>query len=68
MSCSKLLNLLKSDRLHLLAGLHRAVGSGFPDSGGKNESSIHWDMLCDMSDAKIIVDNELFYENGKFVK
>jgi aminopeptidase len=48
--------------------IHLAVGRGFPEIGGKNESTIHWDMLCDMSDGKIIVDNELFYENGKFVK
>lgn len=48
--------------------IHLAVGMGFPESGGKNESSIHWDMLCDMSDGKIIVDGELFYQNGKFVK
>jgi aminopeptidase len=45
--------------------IHLAVGAGFPESGSKNESGIHWDMLCDMNDAEIRVDGDLFYENGK---
>jgi aminopeptidase len=29
---------------------------------------IHWDMICDMRDGgKIIIDDELFYESGKFL-
>ena len=27
---------------------HMAVGAGLPEAGGKNESSIHWDMVCDL--------------------
>ena len=45
--------------------IHLAVGAGYPESGSKNESGIHWDMLCDMNDAEIQVDGELFYRNGK---
>ncbi len=45
--------------------IHLAVGAGYPESGSKNESGIHWDMLCDMNDAEIHVDDELFYKNGK---
>jgi len=45
--------------------IHLAVGAGYPESGSKNESGIHWDMLCDMADAEIIADGELFYKNGK---
>jgi aminopeptidase len=45
--------------------IHLAVGAGFPESGSKNESGIHWDMLCDMNDAEIRVDGDLFYKNGK---
>jgi aminopeptidase len=45
--------------------IHFAVGSGYPESGSKNESGIHWDMLCDMNDAEINVDGELFYKDGK---
>jgi aminopeptidase len=47
--------------------IHIAVGRGFPECGGRNESAIHWDMLCDMSEGEIIVDGKLFYKNGKFV-
>ena len=45
--------------------IHFAVGQGFPECGGKNESGVHWDMLCDMSDSEIRVDGDLFYRNGK---
>jgi aminopeptidase len=47
--------------------VHFAVGQGFPECGGKNESGLHWDMLCDMAESEIIVDGDLFYKNGKFV-
>ncbi len=45
--------------------IHLAVGSSYPETGGKNESGLHWDMLCDMSDGEITVDGELFYRDGK---
>lgn len=48
--------------------LHTAVGNGYPETGSKNKSSVHWDMICDMRDGgQIWVDDELFYESGKFV-
>ena len=53
-------------RTHPLADdLTLAVGAGYPESGSKNELGIHWDMLCDLNDAKIQVDGDLFYRNGK---
>lgn len=48
--------------------IHIAMGHGFPEIGGTNVSAIHWDMLCDMSEGEILVDGEVFYKNGKFVK
>ncbi|MFN8442619.1 MAG: aminopeptidase [Caldilineaceae bacterium] len=45
--------------------IHLALGASLPGTGGKNDSSLHWDMLCDMADAEIAVDGELFYKNGK---
>jgi aminopeptidase len=45
--------------------IHLAVGAGFPESGGENESGIHWDMLCDMADGEITVDGDLFYKHGR---
>jgi aminopeptidase len=45
--------------------IHLAVGASYPETGGKNESGLHWDMLCDMAQSEIIVDGEVFYRNGK---
>jgi aminopeptidase len=45
--------------------IHLALGLGFEEAGGKNVSGLHWDMLCDMHDAEIKVDGELFYKKGK---
>lgn len=45
--------------------IHLAVGLGFAEAGGSNESGLHWDMLCDMVDAEIRIDGDLFYKNGK---
>ncbi len=45
--------------------IHFAVGAGFPECGGRNESGLHWDMLCDMAESEITVDGELFYKDGK---
>ncbi|MFZ5967588.1 MAG: aminopeptidase [Bacillota bacterium] len=48
--------------------VHLAVGAGLEETGGHNESAVHWDMICDMrDDGKIYVDDELIYENGKFI-
>lgn len=48
--------------------IHLAVGAAYPECGGENVSSIHWDMLCDMKDkGKIFADGELIYEKGKFL-
>jgi aminopeptidase len=44
-----------------------AVGQGYGESGSTNNSSVHWDMICDMRDGgEILVDGELFYKDGEF--
>ncbi len=45
--------------------IHFAVGASYPETGGKNDSGLHWDMLCDMSQSEIMVDGEVFYRDGK---
>ncbi len=46
---------------------HLAVGNGFPEAGGVNKSSLHWDLICDVkTGTEIWVDDELFYKDGKF--
>ena len=47
---------------------HVAVGAGYPETGSKNESAIHWDMICDLRrGGQVWVDDELLYEDGRFV-
>jgi len=47
---------------------HMALGNGFGEAGGLNESSIHWDLISDATtDTEMHVDGELFYKDGKFV-
>ncbi len=47
--------------------IHMAVGGGYPETGSKNQSSVHWDMICDMRDGgQIWVDDDLFYDSGAF--
>lgn len=46
---------------------HLALGKSYPESGGKNESAIHWDMVCDLREGgEIWVDGELIYQDGDF--
>lgn len=46
---------------------HMALGSGYPETGSKNKSAIHWDMICDLrTDSEIRVDGELLYKDGQF--
>jgi aminopeptidase len=48
--------------------VHLAIGAGFPLSGSKNVSGIHWDMLKDMREGgEIYADGKLIYRNGAFL-
>ncbi len=47
------------------AGAHVLNTISLP--GSENESAIHWDMLCDMSQSEIKIDGEPFYQDGKFI-
>lgn len=48
--------------------IHLALGSCYPETGGKNKSSLHWDMVCDLrKDAEVIGDGKVIFKNGKFV-
>lgn len=47
---------------------HLAVGAAIPEAGGKNISSLHWDMVCDLKKkgSEITADGKVIYRNGKF--
>jgi len=46
---------------------HMALGAGYPETGSKNKSIIHWDMICGLEDSEISVDGEVVYRNRKFL-
>ena len=47
--------------------IHLAVGAGIPSIGGKNESSVHWDMVKDLRNGgRIECDGEVVQKNGEW--
>ncbi len=48
--------------------IHMAVGQSYKQTGGTNQSPIHWDMIAEMKDeGQIYTDDKLIYENGVFL-
>jgi aminopeptidase len=46
---------------------HVALGKSYPESGGKNQSGLHWDMVCDLRQGgQVIADGQVISENGRF--
>lgn len=47
--------------------VHLALGSSYPETGGVNESAVHWDLICDLrKGGRLIVDGEVVQEDGAF--
>lgn len=47
---------------------HIAIGAGFADMGGSNESAIHWDIVKDLRPGgRIEIDGRVVQENGVWV-
>ena len=47
--------------------VHLAVGASYPETGGTNESAVHWDMICDLREGgRLTADGEPVLENGTF--
>jgi aminopeptidase len=47
--------------------VHLALGRSYPETGGRNESAVHWDLICDLrpggrltADGEIVVDQDGF--------
>ncbi len=48
--------------------MHLALGASYPETGGGNKSGLHWDIIKNMKEnSKVYADDELIYENGKFL-
>ena len=47
--------------------MHLAVGASYPETGGINQSAVHWDMICDLrQESEVRVDGQLFMKDGQF--
>jgi len=47
--------------------VHLAVGRSYPETGGTNESAVHWDMICDLRrGGRLSADGETLMEDGRF--
>ena len=48
--------------------VHMALGASYPETGGKNVSGLHWDIIKNMkNNACIYADDRLIYKDGRFV-
>ncbi|MHB8692879.1 MAG: aminopeptidase [Solirubrobacteraceae bacterium] len=48
--------------------VHLALGRSYPETGGVNVSTLHWDLVCDLrSGGRVTVDHELLIERGSLV-
>lgn len=48
--------------------VHLALGQGYPDTGSRNDSAIHWDMICDLREGgAIAVDGTMFAQDGRIL-
>ena len=46
---------------------HLALGASFPESGGKNKSCLHWDLVCDLRNGGVVtVDGKPISSAGRF--
>jgi aminopeptidase len=47
--------------------VHLALGRSYPETGGKNRSALHWDLICDLREGgRLTADGEVVQENGRF--
>jgi aminopeptidase len=59
-------NILFDEKI--AGSIHMAVGASYPETGGLNQSALHWDLITDMRHGgQIYSDGKLIYENGHFL-
>jgi aminopeptidase len=48
--------------------VHLALGRSYPETGGRNESALHWDLIRDLRlGGRVTADGEVIQENGRFL-
>src|ERR671921_778332 len=49
--------------------VHLAIGRSYAETGGKNDSSVHTDLVCDLREGgELYADGELIQEDGRFLE
>ncbi len=49
--------------------VHLALGRSYPETGGKNASALHWDLICDLrAGGRLTADGEVLIEDGRFAR
>jgi len=47
--------------------VHLALGRSYPETGGTNESAVHWDLICDLREGgRLTLDGVPLLEDGAF--
>jgi aminopeptidase len=47
--------------------VHVALGRSYPETGGKNSSALHWDLIVDLrAGGRLSADGEVVQEDGRF--
>ena len=48
--------------------VHLALGQSYPETGGTNQSALHWDLIVDTRrEGRITADGALVFENGRWL-
>jgi len=48
--------------------VHLALGRSYPETGARNSSALHWDLICDLrAGGRLSADGKVINENGRFV-
>src|SRR5690606_14233831 len=49
--------------------IHLALGASYTETGGKNKSGLHWDMIKDLrKGGELRIDGKAVQQDGKFLK
>jgi aminopeptidase len=49
--------------------VHVALGSAFQQLGGRNQSGLHWDLVCDLrAEGAVYADGDLIWRAGRFLE
>jgi aminopeptidase len=47
--------------------VHLALGRSYPETGGRIESALHWDLICDLrTGGRLSADGEIVMQDGRF--